>query len=127
MMSITQRVLSAIAGTFLMASTALAAETWPATDSTAPDQAHASAKDSFVAFDARAAVGEKLNIVFFGASLTWGANATFSPPSSPLTPPPLKPPSTPIPPDPTPAKRAKLLPYSRVRRNGRRHDQQLRR
>ena len=31
---------------------------------------------SFADFDARARAGERLNVVFFGASLTWGANAT---------------------------------------------------
>jgi len=31
---------------------------------------------SFADFDRRATAGEKLNVVFFGASLTWGANAT---------------------------------------------------
>ena len=31
---------------------------------------------SFAGFDARAKAGERLNVVFFGASLTWGANAT---------------------------------------------------
>jgi lysophospholipase L1-like esterase len=31
---------------------------------------------SFADFDARAKAGEHLNVVFFGASLTWGANAT---------------------------------------------------
>jgi lysophospholipase L1-like esterase len=31
---------------------------------------------SFADFDARAKAGEKLNVVFFGASLTWGANAS---------------------------------------------------
>lgn len=31
---------------------------------------------SFAGFDQRAKAGERLNVVFFGASLTWGANAT---------------------------------------------------
>jgi lysophospholipase L1-like esterase len=31
---------------------------------------------SFEAFDKRARAGERLNVVFFGASLTWGANAS---------------------------------------------------
>jgi lysophospholipase L1-like esterase len=31
---------------------------------------------SFAAFDQRARSGQKLNVVFFGASLTWGANAS---------------------------------------------------
>src|SRR5262249_6549231 len=31
---------------------------------------------SFSAFDIRARAGERLNVVFFGASLTWGANAS---------------------------------------------------
>ena len=31
---------------------------------------------SFAEFDQRAKAGERLNVVFFGASLTWGANAT---------------------------------------------------
>ena len=34
------------------------------------------ADPSFADFDRRAAAGEKLSVVFFGASLTWGANAT---------------------------------------------------
>ena len=31
---------------------------------------------SFAGFDQRATAGQRLNVVFFGASLTWGANAT---------------------------------------------------
>ena len=31
---------------------------------------------SFAEFDGRARAGERLNVVFFGASLTWGSNAT---------------------------------------------------
>ncbi|MHC4505188.1 MAG: SGNH/GDSL hydrolase family protein, partial [Planctomycetota bacterium] len=31
---------------------------------------------SFATFDSRARAGERLNVVFFGASLTWGANAS---------------------------------------------------
>jgi len=46
---------------FFVASTALAAE--------AP-------RGSFAEFDARAKAGARLNVVFFGASLTWGANAS---------------------------------------------------
>jgi lysophospholipase L1-like esterase len=34
------------------------------------------AQPSFADFDHRAKAGEHLNVVFFGASLTWGANAT---------------------------------------------------
>jgi lysophospholipase L1-like esterase len=34
------------------------------------------ASPSFADFEARAKAGERLNVVFFGASLTWGANAT---------------------------------------------------
>ncbi|MBM4020266.1 MAG: SGNH/GDSL hydrolase family protein, partial [Planctomycetes bacterium] len=60
-MSTTQRVLSTLAGMFFVASTALAAE--------AP-------RGSFAEFDARAKAGARLNVVFFGASLTWGANAS---------------------------------------------------
>lgn len=33
-------------------------------------------KGSFADFDERARAGERLNVVFFGASLTWGANAS---------------------------------------------------
>jgi hypothetical protein len=33
-------------------------------------------RGSFAGFDARATMGEELTVVFFGASLTWGANAT---------------------------------------------------
>ena len=36
----------------------------------------AMAEPSYVEFDRRAREGERLNVVFFGASLTWGANAT---------------------------------------------------
>ena len=50
-----------MAGMFLVASTALAAE---------------AQRGSFADFDARAKAGERLNVVFFGASLTWGANAS---------------------------------------------------
>jgi len=34
---------------------------------------------SFAEFDRRARAGERLNVVFYGASLTWGANATDPP------------------------------------------------
>src|SRR4051794_30354319 len=34
------------------------------------------ARPEFSDFDRRARSGERLNVVFFGASLTWGANAT---------------------------------------------------
>jgi len=61
MMSTTQGVLSAIAAIVLVASTALAAE---------------AQRGSFADFDARAKAGARLNVVFFGASLTWGANAS---------------------------------------------------
>ena len=60
-MSTTQRVLSAIAATVLVASTALAAE---------------AQRGSFAEFDARAKAGARLNVIFFGASLTWSANAS---------------------------------------------------
>ena len=57
-----QRVLSAIAATIiLIASATLAAETKPG---------------SFAEFDAKAKAGARLNVIFFGASLTWGANAS---------------------------------------------------
>lgn len=59
MMRKVQRVLSALMGVVLLASTALAAEAKPG---------------SFAEFDRRAGAGEHLNVVFFGASLTWGAN-----------------------------------------------------
>jgi len=61
MMSTTQRLQSAIAAAFLVASTALAAE---------------AKRGSFAEFDARARAGARLDVVFFGASLTWGANAS---------------------------------------------------
>jgi len=38
--------------------------------------AGAAAEPSFADFDRRAQAGEPLNVVFFGASLTWGANAS---------------------------------------------------
>ena len=50
-----------MAGMFLVASMALAAE---------------ARRGSFADFDARAKAGDRLNVVFFGASLTWGANAS---------------------------------------------------
>lgn len=61
MFETTQRVLSAIAATALVAATALTAET---------------NRGSFAGFDSRAKAGARLNVVFFGASLTWGANAS---------------------------------------------------
>lgn len=61
MMSKVWRVLSVIISLVLMASTVLAVEAKPG---------------SFAGFDARATAGEHLTVVFFGASLTWGANAT---------------------------------------------------
>ncbi len=50
-----------MAGMFLVASMALAAE---------------AKLGSFADFDAKAKAGARLNVVFFGASLTWGANAS---------------------------------------------------
>jgi len=47
---------------------------WP--EAGAPEGKAASAKPSFAEFDRRARAGERLNVVFFGASLTWGANAS---------------------------------------------------
>ena len=38
--------------------------------------AQAAREPGFAGFDRRARAGEHLNVVFFGASLTWGANAT---------------------------------------------------
>jgi len=38
--------------------------------------AQAAPTPSFADFDQRAKAGEHLNVVFFGASLTWGSNAT---------------------------------------------------
>src|SRR6266436_5194617 len=38
--------------------------------------ASAAGGPSFAEFDRRAQAGERLNVVFFGASLTWGANAS---------------------------------------------------
>lgn len=40
------------------------------------DSAQAAREPGFAQFDRRARAGEHLNVVFFGASLTWGANAT---------------------------------------------------
>ena len=54
-------LLASAALLLLLVSPVLAAETKPG---------------SFADFDARARAGEKLNVVFFGASLTWGANAS---------------------------------------------------
>lgn len=39
-------------------------------------RAAGAATPSFAGFERRAKAGERLNVVFFGASLTWGANAT---------------------------------------------------
>jgi lysophospholipase L1-like esterase len=61
MMTTTQSVLSALVATLLVASTALAAE---------------AKRGSFAEFDARARAGARLSVVFFGASLTWSANAS---------------------------------------------------
>ena len=61
MMKTTQSVLSALVATLLVASTALAAE---------------AKRGSFAEFDARARAGARLSVVFFGASLTWSANAS---------------------------------------------------
>lgn len=54
----------ALAAIVLVASPALSAD------------ATAGKPGSFADFDARAKAGERLNVVFFGASLTWGANAS---------------------------------------------------
>ena len=61
MMTACKPALLASAALLLLVSPALAAE---------------SKSGSFAAFDTRAKAGEKLNVVFFGASLTWGANAS---------------------------------------------------
>lgn len=53
------RLLSVLCLSLLLAATAWSAPT-----------------PAFADFDARARAGERLNVVFFGASLTWGANAT---------------------------------------------------
>jgi lysophospholipase L1-like esterase len=42
----------------------------------APGSAAEGGPGSFAEFDARARAGERLTVVFFGASLTWGANAS---------------------------------------------------
>jgi len=60
-MDATRRSRWAMAGMFLVASTALAAE---------------AKLGSFADVDAKAKAGDRLNVVFFGASLTWGANAS---------------------------------------------------
>jgi lysophospholipase L1-like esterase len=62
-----QRAASALAAIVLLASPALVAS---------PVLAAEAKPGSFADFDARAKAGEKLNVVFFGASLTWGANAS---------------------------------------------------
>jgi len=41
-----------------------------------PSILYGSTEPSFGDFDRRAKAGERLNVIFFGASLTWGANAT---------------------------------------------------
>jgi len=60
-MKTTRKNLTTIGAVLLVAATALAEET---------------KGGSFAEFDAKAKAGEKLNVVFFGASLTWGANAS---------------------------------------------------
>ncbi|MFM7073510.1 MAG: SGNH/GDSL hydrolase family protein [Planctomycetota bacterium] len=61
MMKTILRFLSALVAIVLVAATSVAAET---------------KRGSFADFDARAKAGERLSLVFFGASLTWGANAS---------------------------------------------------
>ena len=49
---------------------------WAAVIAVATAVPAAAASPSFTAFDARARAGDRLTVVFYGASLTWGANAT---------------------------------------------------
>ena len=49
---------------------------WAAVVAVATAVPAAAASPSFTAFDARARAGDRLTVVFYGASLTWGANAT---------------------------------------------------
>ena len=49
---------------------------WAAVVAVAAAVPAAAASPSFSAFDARAQAGDRLTVVFYGASLTWGANAT---------------------------------------------------
>jgi len=49
---------------------------WAAVVAIAAAVPAAAASPSFTAFDARAQAGDRLTVVFYGASLTWGANAT---------------------------------------------------
>jgi lysophospholipase L1-like esterase len=49
---------------------------WAAVVAVAAAIPAAAASPSFTAFDARAQAGDRLTVVFYGASLTWGANAT---------------------------------------------------
>ncbi len=53
-------------------------------DAAAPEAVVSAAANaaSFAAFDRRARAGEALTVVFFGGSLTWGANATDQPHTS---------------------------------------------
>ena len=62
-----KHTLANLTASFLLAGVAFTASMAPAADARL---------GSFVTFDARAKAGERLNVVFFGASLTWGANAT---------------------------------------------------
>jgi len=49
---------------------------WTAVVAIAAAVPAAAASPSFTAFHARAQAGDRLTVVFYGASLTWGANAT---------------------------------------------------
>jgi len=60
----------------LLALSALAAAPGNAAPGKAAPDAKPEATPDFAAFERRAQAGESLNVVFFGASLTWGANAS---------------------------------------------------
>ena len=79
MANVTRRLPSTMAVICLVASTAMAQDPRTQEERVAIPTAGLAAqakRGSFAEFDARAKAGERLNVVFFGASLTWGANAS---------------------------------------------------
>ena len=61
---------------FLSAVLALIFSMLPTSTHAAPPSSVGKSTPSFADFDRRARAGERLSVVFFGASLTWGANAS---------------------------------------------------
>ncbi len=63
-------------GCWLVSCLAVIVLSWTPRLCKSPCKRPATAKADFARFDRRARAGEHLNVVFFGASLTWGANAS---------------------------------------------------